>query len=378
MIWLAWMASLLIGAGPAPERLPPYPHRAFTSEEVGTGVQSYWLFEPARPKPVRAPVIVLHHGWLAVNPGVYGAWIEHLARRGFVVIYPRYQADWATPPADYLPNALAAVHDALDVLQGAPGRVRPDRDRFAIVGHSAGGNLSALMAAVAAKQGLPRPRAVVALMPGEVRPLPGPSLSTIPRETLLVVVAGEQDWVVGDSRARQIHEEAISVPADRKLYVYYRADRYGAIAIPAGHFAPTAGLPELDTGEGPFRQLQMKAARVDILDRYGLWRLADVTLDAAFAGRTLDEATRGGALFRDLGRWGNGRAVTPPIVGNDLSVMPRVVPSNGARLLPRSPEAFIRALHDGVVRPVGLGGQGHRDDDAAGTGLLSRLLQGPE
>lgn len=348
MLCLTWMIPLMLGAGPpaapAVDVVPTYPHKNFTSQEIGTGPRSYWLFEPSEPKPERAPVLVLHHGWLAVNPGVYGAWIEHLARRGFIVIFPRFHADWTTPPAEYLPNSLAAVHDALDVLNGAPGRVRPDLDRFAIVGHSAGGNLSALMAAVAAEVGLPTPRAVVALMPGEVRPLPEPTLDRFPGKTLLVIVAAEQDWIVGDSRARQIHAETTAVPPSRKLYVLFRSDRKGPIPLIADHLAPTAALPDLDTGEGPFRPLQMGQARVDILDRFGLWRLTDVTLDAAFSGQTLAEATRGGAVFRDLGRWGDGRPVTAPVVGNDLEAIPRVFLNNGARLLPRTPDEFLRLL----------------------------------
>jgi dienelactone hydrolase len=350
MAGIAWVIPFLLAAGQAPSAgsdVPsPYPHKAFVRHELGSGARSYWLFEPAEPTPERAPVIVVHHGWLAPNPGVYGAWIEHLCRRGCVVIFPRYHADWTTPPAEYLPNSLAAVHDAFDVLEGAPGRTRPrpDRERFAIVGHSAGGNLSALMAAVASDTGLPRPKAVVALMPGEVRPLREPSLDRIHADTLLVVVAAEQDWVVGDSRARQIYAETTAIPASRKLYVFYRTDRSGPVPLVADHLAPTGALKDLDNGEGLLSPLQMTQARVDILDRYGLWRLTDLTLDAAFMGLTLDEATHGGALFRDLGRWGDGRMVTPPLVGNDLAAIPRVFPTNGARLLPRSPEEFLRAL----------------------------------
>src|SRR5690242_5529554 len=87
------LLALGIGAGPPPElpaaarRPPEYPHRAFRAELFGSGARSYWLFEPDDPRPEKAPVVVFHHGWLAVNPGTYGAWIEHLARRGFVVIF---------------------------------------------------------------------------------------------------------------------------------------------------------------------------------------------------------------------------------------------------------------------------------------------------
>jgi acetyl esterase/lipase len=362
MARLAWLVSIWIGQAPttAPASGDHLPHGSFTHHEIGSGARSYWLFQPADPTPARAPVIVLSHGWLALNPGVYGAWIEHLARRGSIVIFPRYHADWHTAPAEFLPNALAALRDALDVLDTAPGHVRPDRARFALVGHSAGGNLSVLIAAVAAEVGLPPPRAVVALMPGEVRPLREPTLDRVPAATLLVVAAAEQDWVVGDSRARQIFAETTAIAPDRKLYVLYRSDHHGPTPLVADHLMPTAGRPELDSGEGPFRLFQMGKAGVDILDNYGLWRLTDITLDAAFAGRTLDDATRAGALLCDLGRWGDGRPLTRPIVGTDLANIPRVAPNSGPRLLPRTPEEFFRLLVTGSSGTVALSPRGER------------------
>lgn len=319
-------------------------HQSYRSQSYGAGGKSYWLFEPAEPTPKKAPVVVFHHGWLAVNPGVYGAWLEHLTRRGFIVIFPRYHTDGLTPPADFLPNALAAVRDAFDVLETAPGHVRPDRSRFAIMGHSAGGNLSAMMAAVAKDTGLPVPKAVIALMPGEVRPLAEPDLGNIPAETLLVVIAGDQDLLVGDTRARQIHAAATAVPHDRKAFLLFRTDRRGPVPLVADHLAPCAGLDRMDSGEGPFRHFQMSHASVDILDRFGFWRVADLTIDAGFAGETLAEATDDGAMFRDLGRWSDGRVVTPPLVGNDLARFPRILSACGARLLPGKPDEFFRTI----------------------------------
>ena len=345
--WVApWWALAVAAVGAEPPAAAPvapvYPHRSFTSQEFGSGARSYWLFEPAEPRPERAAVVVFHHGWLAMNPGVYGAWIEHLARSGSVVIYPRYQADGLTPPSRFLPNALTAVRDALDVLQTAPGRVRPDRERFALIGHSAGGNLSVQMAAVARPEGLPRPAAVMAVLPGEVTPSRAPALEQVPADVLLVVVAAEQDLVVGDHRARQIFAGTTAVAPERKLYLLYRSDRQGPVPLVADHLAPTAALASLDTGEGPFRGSQMAQAKVDILDRWGFWRVADLTLAAAFAGRTLAEATDSGAAFRDLGRWGDGRPVTPPVVGTDLAAIPRVFPAHGARLISWDPDDLPR------------------------------------
>ncbi len=313
---------------------PKYPHGSVKRAEIGDGPKSFWLFEPADPMPRQAPVVVFLHGWLAVNPGPYGAWIDHLVRSGYCVIYPRYHLDWRTRPVEFLPNSLASVRDGLDALGSAPGRVRPDRERFGLIGHSAGGNLAALMAAVAADEGLPEPKAVVCVMPGEVAALRDPDLGKIPAKTLLAVVAAEHDWIVGDNRARQIFAEAASIPPERKEFILFRTDRHGYPPLLANHASATGGDSAFDTGEGPFRTMQMANARVDALDRFGLWRVADVTLEAGFAGRTLDEATDHGALFRDLGSWSDGQEVAHPVVGDDLGAIPRVRFPNGLHVVP--------------------------------------------
>ena len=321
-----------------PPLTPVYPHKTVRRTEYGQGARSYWLFEPGVPAPVSAPVIVFNHGWLAVNPGAYGAWIEHLVRSGHIVIYPRYQTDAFTKPSDFLPNALAAVTDALDVLHTAPGHVRPETERFALIGHSAGGNLAAQMAAVAAEARLPRPRAVIAMMPGVVQALRHPSLATIPAETLLVVAVAENDRIVGDIRGREIFSEATAIPSSRKKFVLYRSDLHGVPRLVAHHLSPTAAHHDFDSGDALLRGFQMNQAEVNAFDRAGFWRLADVTLHAAFDGLTLDEATAHGEVFRHLGYWSDGRAVERPIVGDDLSLIPRVYPTHGVRLINWTPE----------------------------------------
>ncbi len=310
-----------------------YRHTSVRRQEYGIGPRSYWIFEPADPTPERAPVVAFHHGWLAVNPAAYGAWIEHLARSGRIVIFPRYQNEWNTNPTEFLPNALAAVRDALDVLETSPKHTRPDRDRFALIGHSAGGNIAAQMAALAHEQGLPQPRAVIVLLPGEVVPSREPSLDRIPATTLLVVAVAEDDRVVGDERARQIFTEASAIPPSRKKFVLYRTDLHGSPRLIADHTSPTGAFRGFDTGDGVLRAFQMNRAEINAFDRCGYWRLADITLAAAFAGLTLDQATNHGELFRHLGYWSDGRIVTQPIVGDDLMAIPRVIPPNGLRLI---------------------------------------------
>jgi pimeloyl-ACP methyl ester carboxylesterase len=328
-------------------------HKSFKRFEIGEGPRSYWIFEPDDPKPEnRAPVVVFLHGWFAVNPGFYGAWIDHLVRDGKIVIFPRYQNDVGTHPQDFLANAIAAIRDALGVLATGVGHVRPDPTRFTLIGHSAGGNLSAQIAAVAADPhaDLPVPRAVIAVMPGEIVPTPSLSLASITASTLLVVMVGEEDVLVGDLRGRQIFAQATAIPSSRKRFVLFRSDRHGYPPLIAEHTAPSGAHPLLDNGAGVFRSFQIKLGEVNALDRAGFWRMADQTIEASFQGKTLDDAIRDEEQFRHLGFWSDGRKVTQPIVGIDLDSIPRVVPANGLRFFPRGLSAKPKDGSDEGVR----------------------------
>lgn len=349
------VATAAANAAEPPEKnrqqLPAARHKSIKRFEFGVGEKAYWIFEPDEPTPDRAPVVVFQHGWFAVNPGVYGAWIEHLVQQGRIVIFPRYQNDVATKPIEFLANALEAVRDAFDVLETSPRHVRPDRSRFALIGHSAGGNLSAQMAAVAAENGLPVPKAVIAVLPGEVKAMPNqPSLAKIPATTLLVVAVGEDDLLVGDLRARQIFNEASAIPPARKKYILYRTDLHGTPRLIADHLAPTGFAQALDTGHGVLAGLQTNQAEVNALDRAGFWRVADITMEAAFLGLTLDQATARGELFRHLGYWSDGREVTSPLVTDDLATVPRVFPPNGIRLINWSPKIALIPPEDEASR----------------------------
>ena len=135
-----------------------------------------------------------------------GALIDHLVKRGNIVIYPRYQASLLSGIREFTPNTLAAIKDALSRLQTEPGHIKPDLNKFATVGHSVGGILAANVAALASESGLPRVSAVMSVEPGiteEPISIPLADLKKIPAETLLLTVAGDQDTLVRDVDAKR-------------------------------------------------------------------------------------------------------------------------------------------------------------------------------
>lgn len=193
---VALCAALLAACGggePAPEPAP------IVTERVGRGAQTAWVIRPRVDRP--QPVVIFLHGWGATLPGTYEPWLQHLARQGNAVIYPRYQDSFLTPPAQVLANALAGIRLALRSIEARPGGL-------VVAGHSAGGALAADYAAVARKARLPVPAAILSLYPGRTldRLQVGiPEIAApIPSGTRVVAMAGARDGVVGRAPARRI------------------------------------------------------------------------------------------------------------------------------------------------------------------------------
>ncbi len=320
------------------------------------GGLQFWLFEPVEPRPKAAPVVVFGHGAGAVEPAPYRAWIDHIARRGSIVIYPRYQIDSRTAPRDFTPNAIAAVRAALELLRTDATRVKPDLERFALVGHSTGGALSANLAALAARAGLPPPRAVMSVAPGKTWGLgrrvafPLEDLSAVPPATLLLAIAGDRDRIARDTDAKRIYRETTRIAPQNKNLVLIVSDAHGTPSLEAHHFAPLArsgaAAPEQSAGRRPSalreRMAERRAARgetvttvpadredaedqlpdirgvvaspPDALDFYAFWKLFDALTEAAFYGRNRDYALGDTPQQRYMGVWSDGKPVRELVI----------------------------------------------------------------
>jgi len=300
-------------------------HASVTKNKYGKGGQEYWIFEPASPKPRTAPVIVFLHGWGGMNPLYYGAWLDHLVKRGNIVVYPRYQANLLTSINDFTPNTIAAVKDAVHRLQTEPGHVKPDFSKFATVGHSLGGLLAANVAALAKESNLPRVRAVMSVEPGITESpinVPLADLKKIPADTLLLAIAGDQDGLVRDRDAKRIYYESTRVAARNKNFITLVSDSHGQPELVASHRAPTALNKDYDSGEGvggapggrsdPIgdaaisRRVRPETMMVNALDYYGTWKLFDALTDAAFTGKNREYALGNTPQQRFMGVWSDG------------------------------------------------------------------------
>jgi acetyl esterase/lipase len=294
------------------------PHASVIRNVYGQGGTQYWIYEPDAPKPARAPVVVFIHGWSAMNPAIYGAWIDHIVKRGNIVIFPLYQATMLTSPRDFTPNAVSSVQDALKRLQSEPDHVKPELDHFAAVGHSVGGLLVANLAALAKESELPQVKAVMSTEPGKTRTgdgetfVPLADMSNIPASTLLLAIAGDQDKLVSTTDALRIFHESINVAPENKNYVLVHSDSHGLPPLAASHLAPVA--PDLSYNSAtnfpatrPY--LRNPGMMIDALDYYGYWKLFDGLCDAAFNGTHREYALGNSPEQRFMGKWSDGTAV---------------------------------------------------------------------
>lgn len=265
----------------------------------GQGSRQYWIFEPS-PRPVSAPVTAFLHGWGTMSPESYIKWIEHLVRHGNVVIFPRYQEGVADLAGNMTPAALEAIRDAFRRLDGSV-HTRADRGRFAVVGYSLGGVIAANIAGLASEAGIPAPKALMIVQPGDIHenPLLGilGDCGRIDRDTLLLVLVGEEDDVVGNATALRIYDSVSQIPATNRDFVTVRSDYYGRPYLIADHFAPVAA-----------------AIEVDALDYYGFWKLFDGLTSATFFGTYRDYALGNTYHQTYMGEWSDGVPVTPLLV----------------------------------------------------------------
>jgi acetyl esterase/lipase len=295
------------------------PHAGIEARRFGQGAAGCWIFTPSRPVPRQAPIVAFLHGWGGIDPDYYGAWIEHIVRRGAIVIFPLYQDSPRSSPRGVLADALAGLKDGIARARSGELGLTGDVSRFAMVGHSAGGLLALNLASIVEREGLPRPRALMSVSPGLTETARGRTLipteawETIPRGTLLLSLAGADDDFVGDADALRVYQRTLLIPAEDKDFVILQSDDHGTPALRADHHAATTG--GTITGQrGPASERRPGVMVTDALDFYGTWKLFDALTDAAFYGRNREYALGDTPQQRFVGRWSDGLAVNEMIV----------------------------------------------------------------
>lgn len=317
-----------------------YRSASVVKKGIGRASAGSYVFYPAGAPAEPRPVVVFLHAWGAINPAVYSGWIEHLARRGNLVVFPAFQDVGKTRPADATGTAVSLLKEAFEALAADP-EAKPDLNRVAILGHSAGAGIGVNLAALAKAESLPVPKLVFALMPGGIasdaksRGIALADLGQIDPATLVITEIGDREFQASDRAAKRILREATEVPPNRKLFVRALSDDHGFPAMSAtlaspgsskeGYDAASLKLPPdpprdpkakqpprpkwsadmVLTGEQTVLVQQLGLNGTDTLDYLAFWKTFDMAAEYAFTGRD-GQALRNEPSFSDMGRWSDG------------------------------------------------------------------------
>jgi len=310
-------AGAAITQPPQPKHRPggsDYPHADWRVSSGGTGADAWYVFEPVKPRPKKAPVTVIMHGYyeFAGYDQLYG-FIRHTVRKGSIVIYPRWQTDVATPcpgPFDVEPciaSAVTGIRGALDYLRADRKRVQPQLRKTSYFGFSFGGIVTANMANRYRALGLPKPRAIFLEDPedsglaGEGEPALDDSLSGIPRRTLFQCHSGAEgaaadhpDFTTNSCNA--VFPLIGQIPDENKDLVLTRTDTHGEPALSSDHGVCVGG--------GPFGE-------PNAYDWNFCWKVWDALRSCALEQKYCRYALGDTRRHRSMGSWSDGVPITP-------------------------------------------------------------------
>jgi pimeloyl-ACP methyl ester carboxylesterase len=267
--------------------------------------------------------VVFLHGWGAMQPDVYGAWIEHVVRKGHIVVYPRYQECLPDTPSEIRGAARTAIADAWQRLARA-GKIDPRQTGVVWLGHSLGAGLTAILAPQSDALGLPPAAALLLVEPGG-RGMDPAEVGELPAQVKVLIVVGEEDRIAGTRTADELVSRLAYLPAGNVETVAVQSERRAFPTLIADHFAPLAFaisfaelLDEAASQRGGLLDGIRRERRADYLpdalDFYGYWKFADGLLDWAYRGENLEFALGDTSPQRFMGLLSNGEPVEPVII----------------------------------------------------------------
>ncbi len=285
------------------------------TEQRAAGVTGYWLVVPTDASgdavlDAHLPLVIFLHGFSAIDPIAYGAWLDHIVQRGAIVVYPIYQPDdqFIDGADQYLPNALAAIRSAVQELgEESPNAL--NLGRVALAGHSAGGLLAVQYALTAGEEDLPVPTVLMTMMPGgcgecgslaAVLQMPSDLTGDLNPDTLAILFNAVTDDVVGEGASRRIWRSLEQLPEDQRDRVVLMSDDHGAPALVSEHNTPQTEI----------------RGQPDTYDYGAIWKLFDGLMSCSFDDTDCGSALGGGEEQTSLGDWSDGVPVTPLMVSD--------------------------------------------------------------
>lgn len=240
------------------------------------------------------PIIVMFHGLNADDPATYSLWLDHMARKGYTVIWIQFQVVGVTPLADYKDIAVVTIADAISKIQNDAGYFRPytvsGTPQTIYVGHSAGAATAMSVASLAISGGtIPVPKGYFGTNTGfDTSPA---SLAGIPAGFKMVFVVGNDDTTACKGGTSLIWNNTSQI-TDRNFLVSY-SDSHGSPGLTANHIFPTTAI-------------------VNAYDYYAIWKLSVALADCTLYGTNCDYAlSSGGTNQVYMGLWSDSTPVVP-------------------------------------------------------------------
>jgi hypothetical protein len=200
-------------------------------ERLGRGADEVWIFRPSGPP--RSLVVFVHGlGLGETTPVNHRPWLEHLARQGSAVIYPRYERTLGSRGA--VRHLVVGVRLAFRHL-GSP------KLPLVAIGYSRGGELVADYAAVATLAGPPAAEVLNVFPAGQDPADPPLDLRGVDPHARFTILLGDHDSVVDGAGGHQLLRrlQAAGFPPDRISLVVIRS-RGGFVVT---HLAPLEVSP---------------------------------------------------------------------------------------------------------------------------------------
>lgn len=333
-------AGAELGRGAAAVNQPVQPRegpggRDYTNQGIrvssgGAGADAWYVFEPTRPRPKKAPLAIVMHGYFEfAGYASMDALIRHTVRKGTVAIYPRWQTAIATPcPGPGLigpciSSAVAGIKGALAYLRAKPkSRVQPRLSRTSYFGFSFGGIVTANMTNHYRSLGLPKPRAIFLDDPhdggltGADEPALDDDLGGIPSSTLFQCHAPAQGVISGltgagqslaDGSCNAVFPKLGHIPKRNKDLVLTHTDAHGSPTLAAIH-----GVCATGPGFG----------KANAYDWNFCWKVWDALRSCAYVKQHCRYALGNTRQHRSNGRWSDGQPAKPLKIQDAAPIRP--------------------------------------------------------
>ena len=317
LLFLFVLPSLILSAQSGPDQPvkgpggSTYVHNKVRRTQYGENIHNwYWLYEPMDPKPDSTEVIIFLHGHtdnmdsLEVVDG-FKLFCEHIAKKGYTVIYPMFQyGGYEVRASVRRVNTANVIKLALNRLETDPDKVRikrwPDGHiKLGIVGFSLGAGTTLGCVNDYKILGLPAFGAVCVFSPGYAR-----SLADIPPDTKIALISGSDDDLNGPKASSNAHRHVWNIlsthPCENRKYIMAYSDNHGTPKLKAKHDFCTSGKKKNDK------------VKLNALDYYSAWKWAVGILDCKFKDKNCAYVF-GDKLPYYMGKWSDGKLVKPAV-----------------------------------------------------------------